>query len=115
MLVRIIENKEAVNLLSASHENLPVFTANEWTILSNLTKILQPIYRATIFLQKRSTSVGSIIPLMKALEHDLVLEPVCTDFPRVRTAIVNGIKTRMNGRPIILIKIPQFLLLKLGR
>ena len=99
----MIENKEAVNLLSASHENLPVFTSNEWTMLSNLTKILQPIYRATIFLQKRSTSVGSIIPLLKALEHDLVLQPVATEFPRVRTAIINGIKTRMSGSNCIML------------
>ena len=95
MLSRLIETKEAVNLLSKSNENLFIFTSSEWTILSNLTKILEPIYRAIIFLQERSTFIGSIIPLIKALVHDPVLQSVTTEFPRIRTAILKVIKTRL--------------------
>ena len=79
------------------NEKLPFFSLVDWTMMENLTKILRPIYNATTFLQKRTSSVGYIIPLMKAIELDLIIQPVAHELPRVRAAIVNGIKCRMGG------------------
>ena len=97
-------------MLGAENIKLPIFTSAEWTIMENMTKILKPTYNATIFLQmffppyifnrfykRRTTSVGYIIPLLKAIEHDLIVQPVTSEFPRVREAIFNGMKRRMEG------------------
>ena len=118
MLRVFIANKEAVQMLGAENIKLPIFTSAEWTIMENMTKILKPIYNATIFLQmffspyifnrfykRRTTSVGYIIPLLKAIEHDLIVQPVASEFPRVREAIFNGMKRRMEGFFVIVFNI----------
>ncbi|KAF7636907.1 Dimer_Tnp_hAT domain-containing protein [Meloidogyne graminicola] len=97
MLNLLCLNINSVNMLSMDNEKLPFFSLTDWTLIQNLTKILRPIYNATTFLQKRTSCVGYIIPLMKAIELDLVIQPVAIEFPRVRAAIVNGMKCRMGG------------------
>ena len=97
-------------MLGAENIKLPIFTSAEWTVMENMTKLLKPIYNATIFLQmffppyifnrfykRRTTSVGYIIPLLKAIEHDSIVQPIASEFQRVREAIFNGMKRRMEG------------------
>uniref|UniRef100_A0A915N054 Transposase n=1 Tax=Meloidogyne javanica TaxID=6303 RepID=A0A915N054_MELJA len=92
MLNLLVSNMNSVNILAMDNEKLPFFSLVDWTMMEHLTKILRPIYNAISFLQKRTSSVGYIIPLMKAIELDLIIQPVALEFPRVRAAIVNGIK-----------------------
>nr|CAD2155131.1 unnamed protein product [Meloidogyne enterolobii] len=97
MLNLLVSSMNSVNILAMDNEKLPFFSLVDWTMMEHLTKILRPIYNAISFLQKRTSSVGYIIPLMKAIELDLIIQPVALEFPRVRAAIVNGIKCRMGG------------------
>jgi len=73
------------------------FSKAEWKQIQGMIEILKPIYDSTLFVERRSTNAGYIIPLMKQIEMDLITEPKTSCFPNVRKAIVDGLKSRMKG------------------
>lgn len=74
------------------------FSKREWKQIEGMLEILKPIYESTLFVERRSTNAGHIIPLLKQIELDLITEPVTTLFPEVRKAIVDGLNNRMKGK-----------------
>lgn len=73
------------------------FSKSEWKQIEGMTEILKPVYESTLFVERRSTNAGHIIPLLKQIELDLIIEPKTSLFPDVRKAIVDGLKNRMKG------------------
>lgn len=78
-------------------ENALEFSKNDWKLISAILEILKPVYEATMFVERRSAHAGHIIPLLKILELDLISVPKTNLFPKVREAIVGGLKNRIKG------------------
>lgn len=72
-------------------------TRNEWKQISAVIDILKPIYDATLFVEKRDSHAGHIIPLFKKIEHDLIVQPKSKLYLEVRKAIVGGLEKRLKG------------------
>jgi len=87
--VEFVDKSESVDSLE--------FSKNEWKQIEGMLVILKPIYESTLFVERRLTNAGHIIPLLKQIELDLINEPKTSPFPNVRQAIVDGLKKRMKG------------------
>nr|CAD2171629.1 unnamed protein product [Meloidogyne enterolobii] len=95
MLDRFISNRQAISLLSAKDPSLPKFSSDDWAVLLTLKQILLPIYKATNELQKRSTSISSIIPLFKLVCFSL---EKTGELMNVKKSILEGLKKRMGEK-----------------
>jgi len=42
-------------------------SAVEWKMMASLSKILQPMYRATLFVQQRNAGISCVLPLFNVL------------------------------------------------
>nr|CAD2136870.1 unnamed protein product [Meloidogyne enterolobii] len=91
MIDRFILNKQAINLLSAGDLTLPNFGPDDWTTLTVLRKILQPIHSATNDLQKRNTPLSATIPLFRVICFALEDE---NDLLPVRQAIIDFLRAK---------------------
>jgi hypothetical protein len=75
------------------------FSHNEWAKIGAIIDILKPLKLATKKAEERNTSLGIVIPLLKLIQHDLILRPVTNEFPEVRKAIVDKVLSGVGTWP----------------
>ncbi|KAK0405234.1 hypothetical protein QR680_017870 [Steinernema hermaphroditum] len=98
LLERLVEQREAITILSAEHANLSSFTKLEWSLAESLLSILKPFEDATKELGSRSTTIASVIPTFKALIYELEAKENNLSYMRgVKDAIKKGLERRMQG------------------
>uniref|UniRef100_A0A914H9A0 HAT C-terminal dimerisation domain-containing protein n=1 Tax=Globodera rostochiensis TaxID=31243 RepID=A0A914H9A0_GLORO len=97
MLNSFIENKEALVLMPATDNKFPRFSSVEWRMMSNLCKILQPIYKATLLVQNRKAGISGVLPLFNVLVKKMKTDNAGDDFPEVKNRIVESLVERMHG------------------
>lgn len=62
MLSRLIEQKEALRLISLENSKFPKITEHEWRILDSLKTTLEPFYDTVKELESRRECISSVIP-----------------------------------------------------
>uniref|UniRef100_A0AC34G7L7 HAT C-terminal dimerisation domain-containing protein n=1 Tax=Panagrolaimus sp. ES5 TaxID=591445 RepID=A0AC34G7L7_9BILA len=72
MLKSFFDNKKAIQVLCIE-ESLDDCALNgeEWRLVQDFVETLKVFYSATLFLQRRDTTVSYVIPIIKAIKHDL--------------------------------------------
>jgi hypothetical protein len=63
MISRLVEQKEALGLMSLSNNSFPRFVSIELKVLQELEEILKPFHTATKGIQDRKTTIASVIPI----------------------------------------------------
>lgn len=96
MFKRFVENRAAIYLMRARDRNFPVFSELEWRMISGLCNILAPIYRATLFVQKRNVGISAILPLFNVLVEEMKKSGGRDDFPAVREQIAQSLSERLS-------------------
>lgn len=71
MLLRILEQKSAVNLYSIEHGKIETLVTSEWELVRNLTDVLKFFYEATLDLSFDHSCVSIAIPLISLLNRKL--------------------------------------------
>lgn len=62
-----------------------------------MIEILKPIYEAALFVERRNSHAGQIIPLFQVIKLDLIDQPNTEHYEDVRKAIVDGLENRLKG------------------
>ncbi len=70
LLQRLLEMKNAI-VLYATDYNLQVPTANEWKLMENVIRLLQPFEEHTKLLSSNNAPISVVIPAVAVLQHYL--------------------------------------------
>ncbi len=70
LLQRLLEMKNAI-VLYATDYNLQVLTANEWKLMENVIRLLQPFEEYTKLLSSNNAPISVVIPAVAVLQHYL--------------------------------------------
>ncbi len=68
MLVRMLEQKRALNIYASEHGGFTSLSAEQWNIVSNLTDTLSPVEEVTLEMSHYESSASCIIPSVKVLK-----------------------------------------------
>lgn len=73
MLKSCHDNKKAIQLLCIEEdfESDCVLNGEEWKLIQEFVESLDGFYDVTMLLQRRDTSISYVIPIIKAVIHDL--------------------------------------------
>lgn len=95
MLDKFLRNKKAI--VAISREMGIEFTVMEWENITNFCTILAPINDAILELQKRTTTISSVIPIYRWLMK--TLHKQCDDFivNEIRSEIAKKLEELMLG------------------
>ncbi len=68
MLVRMLEQKRALNIYASEHGGFNSLSAEQWNIVSNLIETLSPVEEVTLEMSHYESSASCIIPSVKVLK-----------------------------------------------
>lgn len=112
MLERFLLNEVAIKILSLQDPKFPKFSESDFRTISvikevriNLAnwlpknfdfQILHPIYIASNMVQKRETTISTVIPLYRVIIRTLEKEK--GNYPVITRAIIDGLNSRMDEK-----------------
>lgn len=68
MLVRMQEQRRALNIYTSEHSGFTSLSADQWSIITNLIETLSPVEEVTLEMSHYKSSASCIIPSVKVLK-----------------------------------------------
>lgn len=68
MLVRMQEQRRALNIYASEHSGFTSLSADQWSIITNLIETLSPVEEVTLEMSHYKSSASCIIPSVKVLK-----------------------------------------------
>jgi hypothetical protein len=101
MFNSVLQNREAINLMSQSNADFPLFTPTMWALVEALVDSLAPLHGATLQIQNRRCSISSFIPFCKLImkSYPIAAPPLSkkvVDLKVFRQTVATELKLRLS-------------------
>lgn len=98
MSTRFIENKAALHLfLLKESSRYPHLDEEDWLTITTLQEILDPLYKATNYVQARNASISTVLPAFFVLRRKLREAADGGKYSDIKKRILMGLENRMDG------------------
>lgn len=95
MLERALNLKRSLQIYTASNNDLPILSANEWNLCEKMVRVLQPFFEITKQVSSEQSSLGDVIPHVVALDRYLSKPGDDRGVQTTKAELLNALRQRL--------------------
>ena len=97
MLQRLLEQRRAITLYCAENDACTKLSASQWSVVENVTAVLEPFEEVTREVSSASASISCVIHLVRVLRSCLQKTGQDNRIKTMKTTLLNALHTRFDG------------------